>query len=171
MGGEDVGLKRQRAQDRCDVSLCRGAEGTWRTSFCCPSQDKLVHLHKLSRQGAGDGSDVAKVEGVRQTMRGKSALRRVDTFGVDRENGWKISAGWMRGVDRAGDLHEFEGMEGVDVGGGEHALVAVAAEAVKDIGGGHWRHRTRERNIEVETKGRRRWAPGPSLVSERSWIA
>lgn len=87
----------------------------------------------------------------------------LNTFGVDRENGRKVSGGWMRGVDQAGDLHKFEKMEGVDVRGGEHTLVAVAAKAVKDIGGGHWRRRTRERNIWVETEGRRREA---SLVSE-----
>ena len=87
----------------------------------------------------------------------------LNTFGVDRENGRKVSGGWMRGVDQAGDLHKFEKMEGVDVGGGEHTLVAVAAKAVKDIGGGHWRRRTREWNIWVETEGRRREA---SLVSE-----
>jgi hypothetical protein len=38
-------------------------------------------------------------------------------------------------------------MEGVNVGGGEHALVGVAAEAVVDIGGGHWWRRTCEWNI------------------------
>ena len=44
----------------------------------------------------------------------------------------------MQCVDRAGDLREFEGKEGVDVGGSEEALVAIAGEAaVGVIGVGH----------------------------------
>ena len=44
----------------------------------------------------------------------------------------------MQCVDRAGDLCEVEGKEGVDVRGGEEALVAIAGEAaVGVVGAGH----------------------------------
>ena len=39
----------------------------------------------------------------------------------------------MQCVDRAGDLREFEGKEGVDVGGSEEALVAIAGEAAVGV--------------------------------------
>ena len=42
----------------------------------------------------------------------------------------------MRCVNRAGDLHEIEGKEGVNVVGGEDVLVAVAVEAVMSVVGG-----------------------------------
>ena len=49
---------------------------------------------------------------------------------VGRKNG--------RSVDRAGDLHEIEREEGIDVRGGEEAFVAVAVEtAVGVVVAGH----------------------------------
>ena len=38
-----------------------------------------------------------------------------------------------RGVDRAGDLHEIEREDGIDVGGGEEALVAVTVKNVVGV--------------------------------------
>ena len=38
-----------------------------------------------------------------------------------------------RGVDRAGDLHEIEREEGINVGGGEEAFVAVAVETAVGV--------------------------------------
>ena len=50
----------------------------------------------------------------------------------------RAGGGWMQCVDGAGDLHEFEGKEGVDVGGSEEALVAIAGKAVVGVvGTGH----------------------------------